>query len=171
MPTIRLVTGQWANPLDVDLPAGGSLSIPQPQFRCLLRLPNQVLPKDAIIDTGAPLTCIPQDIWDSLRVGVDYEWLPFAAGMQPPSARIAGWQFTFRIARFLVPVSLLDYSTEVERPDVICQFADGNPPSYAGRKSLPPIIIGLWGGLLEGGKIGVERDPSSGRVNGELAFP
>jgi hypothetical protein len=169
VPTIRLATGQWANPLDVDLPHGGLLSVPQPQFRCLVRLPNSLLPKDAVIDTGAPFTFIPHEVWHPLRPGVDYEWLPFAAGAPQPVGRIAGWRFTFRIARFLAPLSLLDYTTEIERPDVIAAFASSNPPG--GRPGLPAIIIGLWGGLLEGGRIGVERDPATGRTTGDLAFP
>lgn len=167
MPIIRLTTGQWANPLDVDLPGGGSLAVHQPQFRCLLRLPNALLPKDAVIDTGAPFTFFPEEVWRPLRVGVDYEWLPFATNTSPPPARIAGWQFTFRIARFLLPVTLLDYTTTVERHDVVAAFADSNP--RAARKSLPSIIIGLSGGLLEDGAIGIARDPASGRLRGELA--
>ena len=168
MPIIHLATGQWANPLYVDLPGGGSLAIPQPQFRCLIRLPNQLLPKDALIDTGAPFTFLPEEVWMPLRVGSDYEWLPFTAGTRPPPARIAGWQFTFRIARFLAPLTLLDYSTVVERHGVIAAFAAGSVS--ATRKSLPPIIIGLWGGLLEGGQVGVTRDSHTGRVTGGLAF-
>ena len=84
---------------------------------------------------------------------------------------MVGWQFSFQMARFLVPVSLLDYTTEVLRPDVIAAFTAGNPPVAPGVKGLPEVIIGLWGGLLEGGKIGIERDTATGRVIGEITYP
>lgn len=169
MPTLRLTTAQWANAFDV-VATGGPLSVPQVQFRCFVRFPNSLLPKDAVIDTGAPLTFVPEDVWRPLRPGMDYEWLPFVPGAVPPLARLAGWQFAFEMARFLGPVSLLDYATEVPRPGVIAAFATGNPRPQSARQSLPPIVIGLWGGLLEGGSIGISRDPATGRARGELAF-
>jgi hypothetical protein len=110
-------------------------------------------------------------LWTRLRPGIDFEWLPFAAGFHPPIGRTAGWQFSFEMARFLVPLGLMDYSTRVDRPDVIAQFAANDPPAPPGRKSLPPILLGLWGGALEGGRILVDRDPATGSVRGALEFP
>lgn len=65
----------------------------------------------------------------------------------------------------------MDYSTEVERPNVVAAFAAGNPPAHRTRKALPPVIVGLWGGLLEGSRIAVGRDPTSGHLTGSLEFP
>ncbi|QDU24266.1 hypothetical protein [Urbifossiella limnaea] len=171
MPSVRLSVQATGPVLPAVSPTVGLVDVHRPQFRCLLRLPNTLLPRDAVIDTGAPLICFPEDLWRPFRVGVDFEWLPFAPGPAPPAGRLVGWQFTFRMARFLAPVTLLDYSTEVERPNVVAQFATGNPPAPPGRHSLPPVIVGLWGGLLEGGTLAVGRDPASGHVTGGLAFP
>jgi hypothetical protein len=171
MPTIQLTTATWVLPSIVTDPRGNPISVFRPQLRCLVRLPGAILPQDGVIDTGAPHTCLPERLWSGLREGTDFEWLSFPQGARQPTGVIGGWRYTYQLARFLVPISLMDYTTVIDRPDVIAAFATGNPPSAQTQQSLPPIIIGLWGGLLEGGKVGIERDPSSGRVNGELAFP
>jgi hypothetical protein len=74
---------------------------------------------------------------------VDFEWCPFEPGIVVPAGRTAGWQFTFRMARFLTPLALMDFATEVERADVIAAFATGNPPAHLAKKAPPPVIIGL----------------------------
>jgi hypothetical protein len=170
VPTIRLTAHALIAPRPVVLPSGRTIDVSSDQFRCLIRLPNQILPYDAVIDTGAPLVYFPQLVWSRLRDGIDFEWLTPVAGASPP-AQIGRWQFTFQMARFLAPLWLMDYSTEVERPEVIAAFASSNPPAPPTRQALPPIVIGLWGGLLEGGRIGVARDPATGRVAGDIAFP
>jgi len=157
--------------LTVADPRGGAVRVPVPQFRCLVQLPGGLFPKDAVIDTGAPITWFPENVWRPLRDGVDFEWLGFPPGVPPPVARISSWQFTYRMVRFLAPLTLMDYSTMVDRPDVVAAFAAGNPPAYRTSKAPPPVIVGLWGGLLEGGRLAVGRDPAGGQVTGELEFP
>ncbi len=169
MPTIPLAVGSHGRDIIVDDLAGGTLAVPCVQFRCLLEVPGFLLPRDAIIDTGAPLTIFPQKVWFQFRAGIDFDFLPFV-GSNPPAARIAGWQFTFQIARFRVPLALLDagLSTRVPRPGVIAQFAIGDPPGW---RSLPPVLVGLWGGLLEDGRLGIARSAGPPRVTGELIYP
>src|SRR5262249_44715826 len=155
--------------LPVITPAGGTIQVPRPQFRCLLRVPNALFPRDTVIDTGAPVTCFPEAIWSQFREGTDFEWLPFAPGVQPPRGQMINWQFSFQMARFLVSRALVDYTSLIERPEVVAQFATGNPPSAPGQRSLPPIVIGLWGGVLEGGRIVIGRT-ANGQVSGEIEF-
>ncbi len=168
MPIIQLTAGNWRSPLIVCDPVGNRVPILRPQFRCFVRLPGTVLPQDGIIDTGAPLTCVPKLHWDGLREGTDFEWLSAPPGTPPFTGAMANWSYTFRLARFLAPVVLMDYGMSVDRTEVIAAFAAGNPPVLG--RALPPIIIGLWGGLLEGGKIAIERT-ATGQLTGELAFP
>src|SRR5687768_14336702 len=115
MPVLRLTTGNWAGPVTAFDPRGVPVPVHRPQFRCFVRLPNAVLPQDGIIDTGAPLTCVPETHWKRLRVGTDFEWLSLPAGAPPLAGTMSNWLYTFRLARFLAPVTLLDYATEVER--------------------------------------------------------
>jgi hypothetical protein len=144
--------------------------MPTVQFRCLVRLPNFLLPQDGIIDTGAPHIIFPRALWTRFRQGIDFEWLPLAPGLNTPSGRVGRWQFTFQMARFFGTLAVMDYTTEIERPEVIAAFADTDPPAAPTRQAPPPIVIGLWGGLLEGGRIGIGRMPN-GQVSGEIEFP
>ncbi|MDB5307029.1 MAG: hypothetical protein JWO38_1231 [Gemmataceae bacterium] len=171
MSTLRLSVHSTGPVLAITPPGRGRVDVYRPQFRSLLRLPNTLLPRDVVIDTGAPLICFPEDLWKPFQVGIDFEWLPFPRGVVPPVGRMAGWQYPFRMAHFLLPVTLMDYANAVDRPDVIAAFATGNPPQPPNSKGLPPIIVGLWGGLLEGSRLAIGRDPTTGQVTGELEFP
>lgn len=158
----------WLAPLRPTDPRGAVVPVHRPQFRCLIHLPGTLMPQDGIVDTGAPLTHIPERIWSGLAPGTDFEWLDLGAGAPAPGGVIAGWRYTFRLARFLAPVTLMDSAVAVDRADVIAAFASGNP---TGARSVPPLVIGLWGGLLEGAAVRVTRDPASGSVFGALELP
>jgi hypothetical protein len=155
--------------MPVTDPSGRRLLIPRLQFRCLVRLPNTLFPRDGIIDTGSPLTWFPEDVWTRFRPGSDFEELPFEAGYVPPRAQTAGWTFAFRMARLLQPLVLFDLTTRTEfaRDGVIVQFAAGNPPGF-GRLSL--VVLGLWGGVLEGTNLRVATDPATGHATGALEW-
>ena len=144
MPTLQLYDEHIGPDIAVHDPAGGALNIPLTRFRCLLEVPGFRLPRDAIIDTGAPLIVFPKKVWSRFQPGVDFDFLPFV-GANPSPARVAGWQFNYQFARFRVPLTLLDtgLTTRVPRPNVIAQFADSDP---SGWQSIPPVVIGLWGG-------------------------
>ena len=167
MPTIRLSTVETAPPMPVVAPTG-RLLVPRLQFRCLVRLPNSFLPRDGIIDTGSPLTWFPEAVWGKLRPGIDFEELPFEPGYVPPRGQTAGWMFTFRMVRMLQPVVLFDLATsaELSRDGITVQFVDGNPPLPANRPAR--IVIGLWGGVLEGTSLRTATDHATGHARGEL---
>jgi hypothetical protein len=170
MPTLQLRVNNWNSPIPVVDPGGAVIPIELPRLICSVGLPGLLIPRNGIIDVGSPLTIVPQDIWTGLREGTDFEWLPFAPGTVPPPATILGRTFTYRIARFLGPVDLMDPATLIARPNVIAQFASGNPASKPTQVA-PLIVIGLSGGVLEGGRLHIDRDPTTGRLTGELAFP
>ena len=123
-----------------------------------------------ILDTGSPLSWLPERIWSQFQDGVDYVWLSYPQGYRAPTGRVVGWSFTFRVARMLAPVILLDSATEYPRPDVIFLFADGNPPVPPGSNAPPYVMMGLWGGLLDGTKLAVTPNPGTGGVDGTLEF-
>jgi hypothetical protein len=169
MPRIKLTTYFPNLPMPV-VSATTTLLIPRPQLRCLVRLPNTLMPRDGIIDTGSPLTWFPEAVWSRLQEGIDYEWLDFPPGYSPPRVQTAGWTFNFRIARMLQPFSLFDNQNELVRDYAIVQFAEGNPPMPPGSKQPPRVVIGLWGGVLEGTSLHTTRDSSTGHVVGVLEW-
>jgi hypothetical protein len=85
-------------------------------------------------------------------------------------SRAAGWTFRFRVARLLTPITLFYTGTELTRSDVIVQFADGNPTRPPGSKRPAHIVIGLWGGVLEGTRLHIDADTATGGVAGTLEF-
>ena len=172
MPTLPLTTYTAASPLRVNEPTGAPLAIPLPQFRCLARIAGVFLPRDAIIDTGSPLSWMPEGIWKRLSEGSDYEVLPWASGFVAPPGRTAGWNFTFRIARLLRPLALFNMTsnTELVRDRVIVQLTDGNPPAFARSNNPLRVVIGLWGGILEGTSLRIATDAATGHVAGALEW-
>jgi hypothetical protein len=123
-----------------------------------------------VIDTGSPFSWFPRAIWSGFQAGTDFEWLPFPSGYQPPLGQTAGWTFRFQMARLLVPIMLFDTSTELHRTGVIVQFAEGNPAALARSNAPPYLVVGLWGGLLEGTKLAITTNPQTGGVDGMLEF-
>src|SRR6266545_1793326 len=168
MPTLPLSTYHPPTLPRVDDPGGAPLVIQLPQFRCLAQLPGVFLPRDAVIDTGSPLTWMPEAIWNRLSAGTDYEVLPWSSGFVPPLGRTAGWNFTFRIARLLQPIRLFTLTSPVElvRDRVIIQLANGNPPGSSRSNAPPRVVIGLWGGVLEDTALRISTDAATGHVTG-----
>ncbi len=166
MPTLPLSTYYPPVSLRVDEPSGTPLAIRLPQFRCLARIAGVFLPRDAIIDTGSPLSWMPEGIWKRLSEGSDYEVLPWASGFVPPPGRTAGWNFTFRIARLLRPLALFNMTsnTELARDRVIVQLTDGDPPAFARSNNPLRLVIGLWGGILEGTSLRITGHPVTGAL-------
>src|SRR5215218_10385557 len=118
MPQLRLFSYSLGG-IPVIPPTTAPLTLPLVQFRCLVQLPGQMMPRDGIIDTGAPCSWFPESVWKTLRRGVDYEWLPFPGGYQPPQGVTAGWAYQFRMARMLRPLVLTDLSVTFARPGVV----------------------------------------------------
>ena len=79
-----------------------------------------------------------------------------------------GQSYTFRFARFLIPLAVEDYITSVPRGDVIAQFATGDPFGSQGRLK---ILVGLHGGLLDDATIRLSPDPATGQLAASLEFP
>ena len=170
MPEIRLSTpAVWAA-LPVRNANGVRLSLPRAQFRCLVRLPNLTMPRDGIIDTGSPFTWMPEAIWQHFRPGIDFEELPFEPGYTVPRGQTAGWNFTFRFVRMLQPIGLYDFQIELARDRVIVQLTNGNPPIPPGSQRPAVVVIGLWGGLLEGTSLRIATDAATGHVAGALEW-
>ncbi len=168
MPRIRLISSTTGS-LPVVEPGGIRRLLPRTQLLCWVRLPNLLTPRDGIIDTGSPFSWFPQNVWEKFRPGIDFEELPFEAGYTPPRVRTAGWTFTFRMARLLQPIVLHDTTTELPRDGVVVQFADGNPPSSTPNRPAR-VVLGLWGGVLEGTNLRMATDPRSGHTLGELEW-
>jgi hypothetical protein len=70
----------------------------------------------------------------------------------------------------LLPLVLFDLSTEFERHGVIVQLAAGNPPAAARSNAPARVVIGLWGGLLEGTCLRIATAPAPQHLAGALEW-
>lgn len=170
MPRIELTAHEPYVPLRVTDASGALLLLPRYKFLCWVRLPGRAVTYDAIIDTGSPFTLVPEAIWTHFRPGSDFEELPYQAGYPVPQGQTAGWNFRFRMARLLQPLVLFDVNTQLSRDRVIVQLVEGNPPSTFRSNAPPRVVMGLWGGALEGTNVRVETDATTGRLAGAIEW-
>lgn len=107
-----------------------------------------------IVDTGAPLTIVPQDIWQHLRPGVVTP-LAFDPSM-PVHHRvlsIAGGTYPYTLGELTVP--LVDRSGGSMPVRVLAELVQD-----AGALDIP-ILLGLRGGLFDGRRVVAEPDPAA----------
>jgi hypothetical protein len=170
VPQIQLSTYGAHLALPVRDSLGQPLALPRVQLRCWLRVPGLGGPRDGIIDTGSPYSWLPEPLWQHWRAGTDYEVLPFETGFPVPRGRTAGWSYSFRMARLLVPLDLFDTTTSLRRDRAIVQLVNGVPPTVASGSSPAVAVIGLWGGLLDGLNVRLRLDPITGAPGGALEW-
>ena len=103
--------------------------------------PRRIL--NAILDTGAPLTIFPKPYWQEFASQIVR--LPLV-GNQPTIGRVGGRTFTYFLGR--VWVSAFDtFGRELPPVPVVAQFREDDIPPG---QQVPQILLGLWGGILEG---------------------
>jgi hypothetical protein len=99
--------------------------------------------RKAILDTGAPLSIFPKQRWQSFASEIVR--LPFV-GERAPVGRVGGRQFSYFLGR--VWINCTDpFERHLPAVPVLAQFREDDIP--AGER-LPPILLGLSGGILEG---------------------
>jgi hypothetical protein len=118
----------------------------------------------ALLDTGAPLTVFPRHAWEAFEDQITWLRLnPDEVAARPPDQRtpttsVFGSRFPYRLGR--VWIGAFDREGRLlPAVPVIAQFRDdvvqpGQP--------LPLLLLGLWGGILEGRRLerhhSLERD-------------
>lgn len=124
--------------------------VPLRQLSCLLRVPPIPGAKRAILDTGAPLSHFPHQVWANefnWREGRDFHVLP-VAGNPPLVGQTLGFRYSFRLVRLRVPVVLAGRDLTAPRLQVdslVTQLAEPGGPPF--------ILLGLWGGVLDGRRL------------------
>lgn len=174
MPALDL----YAKPLRVrDLSADGNLVLDPPlpglprvllrRLTCLLRVPTVPGAREAVLDTGAPLTVFPFDVWSReyrWQAGRDYDPLSVAGVAGVLHGQVLQHRYQCRLARLRVPVELAGRSLNVRlRLDsLVVQLTEPGGPPY--------IILGLWGNALDGRTIQIARHPGSDELAAHLRF-
>lgn len=143
--------------LPIDPPLAGLDRVLLRRLTYWLRVPPHPGAYDAVIDTGAPLTVIPREIWDHQfhwQAGRDYDDLSVPDIGTTFRGQVLGHHYSFRLARLRVAVELAGRDPKGDRlrlDSLVCQLADAGGPRY--------VILGLWGGPLVGRRLSVEPQP------------
>ena len=186
MPTLEL----FVAPVRVKgLTADGSIPLdPAPadlprvllrRLSCLMRieLPGGVsVVRDAVIDSGAPLTIFPHKIWAAdfgWEAGRDYEELSLAGGgSSAMRGRVMGHEYCYRLAVLRTPVELLGKNPSDDRLRLERLVAQLETPAENATTStgLPSIVFGLWGNAIEGRTLRVRRLSGSDELLAHLDF-
>jgi hypothetical protein len=126
---------------------------------CNYRVPRVPGAREAILDTGAPLSLIPRWLWRDQfgwREGVHFDVCDFA-GLGPfLDAQLLSHVYRCRIVRLKVPVEVA--GTDLRGPrftveNMIVQFPETDHPRLT--------VFGLWGGVFEGRRLVVDRPPTA----------
>jgi hypothetical protein len=121
--------------------------------------PDERRPRRTILDTGAPLTIFPKDLWQSFADEIVR--LPFV-GEQGQIGRAGGRQFSYFLGRVWVGVTD-PFDRRLPAVPVLAQFREDAIPAG---EPLPPILLGLWGGILEGRQL--TRWPTAERYDSDM---
>jgi hypothetical protein len=106
------------------------------------------------VDTGSPLSVIPQYIWSQFRAGAVTP-LAFDPAMTPIQRRtiIAGGRYPFELGE--LDVELFDYDRHTMVVRIVAQF------TRDGGTLVTPMILGLRGGAIDGRILHAEPDPAA----------
>jgi hypothetical protein len=113
----------------------------------------------AVLDTGSPLTVFPKWAWREFASQVVRLQL---VGEQAPVGRAGGRQFRYFLGR--VWVGAFDpFDRRLPAVPVLAQFREDDIPAGEPR---PPILLGLWGGILDGRTL--TRWPTAERYDSDI---
>jgi hypothetical protein len=142
--------------ISLDPPQPGLARVPLRRLTCYLRVPLVPGAQRAVIDTGAALSYFPHQVWANdfrWREGRDFDTLP-VAGNPPLVGQTLGFRYSFRLVRLRVPVTLAGRDLTAPRLQVdslVTQLAEPGGP--------PVVLLGLWGGVLDGRRLAFATAP------------
>lgn len=129
------------------------------RLSCNYRIPRVPGVREAILDTGAPLSLIPRWLWRdqfNWREGVHFDVCHFV-GLGPwLDAQLLGTSFRCRIVRLKVPVEVAGTNLRGPRfsvENMIAQLPEADAPTFT--------LFGLWGGVFDGRRLVVDRVPTA----------
>ncbi len=163
-----LPVGAPPGELILDPPVPGLNRVLLRRLVCRLRVPPVPGAYDAVLDTGAPLTIFPRDLWHhqfKWQVGRDYDELSVAGIGSTLTGQVLGYRYSFRLARLRVPVELAGRDPKGERlrlDSLVCQLAEAGGPPF--------VLLGLWGGAFTSRRLAVEPLPNSDDISARLEF-
>ena len=133
---------------------------------CNFRVPPVPGVREAILDTGAPISVFPRSMWrDEFRwkEDVEFEVCEVAGVGTVLDATVLGHNYRCRVVRLNVPVEIAGSRLGEDRlvvPRLIAQLPESDGPKQA--------IFGLWGGVFTGCRLTVGASSASEVLDARL---
>jgi hypothetical protein len=133
-----------------------------------VKLGAETAHRQAVVDTGAPFTILPKQVWSALDQRRAVEWVahPPGIGGRLPVIQIAGAPYDYRLGRVDVQVARLD-GAEL-RPVPVLVLCVEDDPGDGRRRMKGRAVLGLAGGLLHGRRLTLEADDTGAKWSGSL---
>lgn len=149
MPRIPLWIGKDPTPvlLPFEWPDGRGAALTNERLWCRLYVAGSPVDYEAVLDTGAPCTIFPYELWRRFQSHI--RWLKFPGSDAMRRGTLANKEYHFRLG--LIAVRLAGRTGEPKLPpvDVVAQFEQFDP-SKEDEERLSYVVVGMQFGPLEG---------------------
>lgn len=155
----------------IPVPGGPPLTLPKRRIRAWVLLGNQVVLRQAIIDTGAPYCTLTRRVWADLDQRGQIDWVAFppgGPGASLPTMELLGGKHPFRIGRVAIRLTELAANSPILATDpVLALCVESDTLSDVIQSG---VILGL-GGLLNGRTLVVQASEVGDRWSAVLIQP
>ena len=149
MPIVKLVAQNDAE-VEIAIPNAPPLVLPIRRLRAWLYLGEEILIRQAVIDTGAPYCILTKRLWMDLHKSGQVDWVACSPATTPlaslPKAHILGSEHRFRVGRVRIRLTeTTPASPVIDLGPVLAQCLEDDDLD----RTRTGLILGL-GGILNG---------------------
>lgn len=155
--------------------AGGTAYLPQRRLRSWVRLGGELLPREAVVDTGAPACIFSKLVWSNFHARGAIAWVahpPTTVGRETlPRVNVHGGNYPFRLGRIRLQLVDLEKNQLAAR-DVLVICTEDEPADPANDPPQLPrlILIGL-ADVMHGRTLLIETSADGQRWAATLSEP
>lgn len=155
----------------------GVILLPQWRIRAWIRLGGEIPLRQAIVDTGAPVTVLSKSVWEPFHKKGVIRWVTRAPGSRGPTqtlSRVAvhGSRFPFHLGRISVQFAELSRPNALRPVEVLAQCLEDLPSATAAQTSVRRLLIlGLAGGVFPTRELSVRFNSVGEPVTADVVEP
>ena len=147
----------------VDDGANPPITLGQQRLAVWVKLGGENQVRQVIIDTGAPVTFIPNRLWVRYSVAGWIRWRCHPPDSftrdRLPTFQVLGGRYPYRLGYITVQPVGLTAGVELPAVEILAQFLEDRPIAATDPPELPPLIVlGMEQGILRGRYLVVGQD-------------
>lgn len=155
--------------------AGGTAYLPQHRLRSWVRLGGELLPREAVVDTGAPACIFSKRVWEKFHSRGAIVWVahpPTEAGRATlPRVDVHGGNYPFRLGRIRLQLVDLDKNQLAPRDVLVICTEDVPIGPGNGPPELPRLVLVGLADVMHGRTLRVEASADGQRWAATLSEP